>query len=115
MTLKADLATDLVDLLNEEEFAESITYTAQGEEPKVLSAVVERLELEPATSAGLRYRERKIHVLVARHATRGLLAITEQYDRLTCRYRPADAADTDFRVTRILHQDDGGWRLEAVA
>lgn len=114
MTLKSQMAQDAVStFLNSDEFAENVSYTAYGESPKTIKAVVERDTPEPTAEDRNRTAKNQAIIHIANEATYGVTGVSKGRDKVEF---PANigGADVVWVVTQILKQDDGMFTLLVV-
>ncbi len=89
-----------------QQFQESVTYTQDGT-PTTVNAIVRRETLEEAGPDGLRL-EYAVSIEVARN---DLATVKVGDDTAGLKKRIGDAANTTYKITRILSQDGGMWLL----
>ncbi len=111
MSLKNQLNNDLINVfLNEDEFAESITYTPKGGSPKTLSAIVNRQRLIPASETTGRILTNQIEIIIANDSAYGVTSINKGGDQVALPERIGEAA-INWIVADVLDHDAGGWHL----
>lgn len=116
MALRDLMADDLADvILNTDDFGEVISYTVTGGSPKNINALVSRRPSRVGAAGQQLYPENLVEVLISDDATDGIAAVTTGADVMTFKLNLADAAATDFTVTKILEQVPGRWKLEGTA
>lgn len=115
MTLRSKLSTDSGSVfLNSDHFAESITYTPHNELSKTIKAVIDRSPVRPVERGGRPSPVNIVEIWIANHATDGVTSVKERFDKVSLPLREGGAA-VDLRITKVIEQDAGLWRLEAQA
>lgn len=115
MTLRSKLSTDAgAVFLNSDHFAESITYTPHNGLSKSIKAVIDRSPVRPVERGGKPLPGNIVEIWIANHATDGVASVKERFDKVSLPIREGGAA-VDLRITKIIEQDAGLWRLEAQA
>jgi|SRR6185503_16893697 len=109
MSFKDQLLADGPLFANPEEFGEEVTYTQAGVQT-VMDAVVIRGDMARVLAVGGRSYAGIMVKLMIPVAT---LPQIKKLDTVAIRLRATDAADTVFRIGKVLDQDDGMWTLEA--
>jgi hypothetical protein len=87
-------------------------YTPHGGSRKTVRIVVHFAPVMPVPHGGERTPSNVIQVGIPNDATTGVISVKEGFDKVHFKLRKGDAAETDFRVSKVLHCDDMGWRLE---
>lgn len=114
MTLRQTMARDARALANLNEFGEHITYVFKDGSPnRTVLAVVDRQDVEPAAGNVQQVARLKAIVEIPNNATDGITAVVPG-DKVLVAMRLGDIVTT-ARVTRILSQDEGMFRVEVVA
>jgi hypothetical protein len=112
MSLAAQLAADAPAFLAD--FGESVTYTAQGQAPRTITAVVERMPLQTDPLSGRPMRGNVLELWTAAAAPAGVTAIKSGQDRVTLKVRLDDAQAREVLITKVLGDSDAGlWHVEA--
>ena len=111
MTLKSKLPEDAKGMfLNSDEFAELITYTPNGESPKVIKALVVRERLQADGPDQGRVLNRQAEVYIANHATEGVTSVDKGNDTVSFPVFVEGSAVT-WKVVEVLGKDEGMWHL----
>ncbi len=113
MTFKDQLPIDAGNsFLNGNEFAEDIQYTLSGGTKVFIKAIVERRRITPAIEDSRRMLADTLEILIARHATLGVMVVTTgtKPDEVILP-EVIGGADVTFFVADILAQDEGMWHL----
>lgn len=116
MTLKDLVREDaLGTLLNEDDFAEGITYYPGGHlcDPRQISALVNR---EPPAAdgpdeAGSPRNEITVRVGNDPTVNKGIAEVLEQVDLIDCPAKRGSTTTVRWRVLELLQQGDGMWTL----
>src|SRR5574343_292898 len=109
MTLASQIVTDANDVfLDTDDFAESITYTPSGGAAVTVSAIVNRNPLQTRGTDNNARLEFEIEIEVA---VESVAAVILNGDTVALKKREGDTADTTFKVSHIVQQDSGMWRL----
>lgn len=117
MSLRDDLSADAAEFLDEDGFAEEITYTPHEELGKTMIAIVER---SPATNPQLAdmgprsLKTNRIELWIANSATLGVTSVKKGFDRVTLPF-PENGPNVEFTVTKVLNSDPGMFHVEAEA
>lgn len=91
--------------------AEAVTWVFKDGSPEVtFTAVVKRLDLQPATLSSPAATRRRVQIEVPRHATLGVLRVTKG-DRVRVATRIGDDP-VDCDIVRIVGQDDALFVVE---
>lgn len=112
--VKSDLPVDVANALAD--FGEAIEYESEGGViHAAVNAYVLRGQETPQPSSGIapEHRRRKLQLVIAKGGT--LAKVSDGLDRIRMKYRLADDDTTEFLVTKILVDNPGYWKLEAVA
>jgi len=110
MTLKEQMQTDGHGaFLNSDEFAEEITYTAEGVSARVIKAIVVRYELSPAEENINRSLKKQAEIYIANDAVEGVVAIDKKDDRITL--KDTEGFDREARINDVLNRDEGMWHV----
>ena len=116
MSLRDLMASDLADvILSPDDFGEVIAYTVSGGSPKSINALVSRRPSRVGTNGQQLFPENIVEVLISDDATAGIATVTTGADLMSFKLNLADAAVTEFSVTKILEQVPGRWKLEGEA
>jgi len=111
MTLKAQIINDSVScFLNNDEFAEMITYTPKGGVGKSIRAQVFRRGIVPASEDTGRVLQGQVEIYIANDATYGVTSINKGGDTVSLPERTGGVSVT-YSVADILQQDEGLWHL----
>jgi hypothetical protein len=111
MTLKAKIQDDAkVAFLNNDEFAESITYTPNGGSPKAVKALVVRERLQADGPDQGRVLNRQAEVYVANDATEGVISVDKGNDTVSFPVFVEGSA-VSWRVVEVLGKGEGMWHL----
>lgn len=114
MTLRQTMARDARALANLNEFGEHITYVFKDGSPnRTVLAVVDRQDVEPAAGNVQQVARLKAIVEIPNNATDGITSVVPG-DKVILAMRLGDVVST-ARVTRVLSQDEGMFRVEVVA
>jgi hypothetical protein len=114
MSLKDQMAADMVTILNEEEFGEHIRYLEPGREPKELIAIIDRQPKEALDlgGPGTGHIRTRLHLTIAKHSVQGMPTIRKGQDKVEVLHHEGDVEPTTFIVSSILDQDSASWKLE---
>ncbi len=122
MTLRTQMAADVVAMMNADEFAEPITYLEPGTEPKPMMAIVQREPPEikqfrstGSPAGGTTAARNSFQVHIANDEILGMTTVRKGQDKIELKRNEWDEDTTEFVVSSILSQDPGGWHLEVVA
>ena len=116
MSLRDLMADDLADvILDTDDFGEVISYTVSGGSPKSINALVSRRPSRVGRNGEQLFPENLVEVLISDDATDGIATVTTSADLMSFKLNLADSAETEFRVTKILEQVSGRWKLEGEA
>ena len=108
MSFKDQLPQDAVNtFLNEDEFAEEITYTPSGGAPKVIKAVIVREGLEPSSENVSRSLRNQAEIYIANDETNGIAAVNKTEDRITL--KDSEGFDREARINDVISRDEGMW------
>ena len=114
LTLKADMGDYFLDV----GFQEDVIYTPSGGSAKTISAIVYRDGLTSTNTSRRvggdtqsKMRNYAISIHIATDATEGIETITVNEDFVALKRRFNDAANSDFRVSGIIEDDEGAWLL----
>ena len=113
MTLRELMADDVLNvLLNEDEFAETIVYTALGDAPISVKAIVERNPPEPIGNPPKMVAGRMV-ITVANDALLGISSATINVGGDTVTLAPRiGATDKTMPIHRLLEDSGGVTRFE---
>lgn len=106
------MALDAVGVfLNDDEFAEEITYTPYGGTPRTIKAIVvrERLGTNPEDSG--RTLRNECEIFIANHATSGVTSVDKGDDSVSFPEQIGGSAINWF-IMDIISKDDGMWHLK---
>lgn len=106
--LAADLAAICAD-----DFGETITYYPHGSQARVFPAQVYRQPTSVEMIGEGAYGQNVLEVEFPRHATLGVLTVEANLDQVEILLNSDDPAPTLFRVTRVLTQGHGTWKVLA--
>lgn len=115
MTTAEDIQNEYLDTLNDDNFGESITYTASGIDYSI-KAFVYRNGISSRQMRYDRGTESKqsrfdVEIRISNMATYGRQAITLKEDNVTFEKDIGSGKDITMRVIEITDQDQGSWRL----
>lgn len=115
MSFQTQLAVDMVTTFADTAyFGESVSYTPSGGSPVTRNAVIRRRVTPRDMNRGsVESPINTFEVWIANDATTGVASVKAGFDTVAFKKVLSDAANTTFRVTKILHQDPGAWHLEA--
>lgn len=113
MSLSGDMAAIIQSQVDMGE-GETIEYRPYQGMPRSIPAIVDRTEptfefVGGGETPAIRYR-----VMVAKHATTGIVGPNEGQDTFKLKVNPEDVLPVVFRLSRILTRDSGGYTLEVV-
>lgn len=104
-------------LVRADHHGESVTYVFKtpppGETTRTFLAVVNRLDVDPASPGVPQIATRRATVFLPRHDVAGVESIAPG-DKLQVVMRLGEAAVT-ARIGRVVEQDDGGFLVEVTA
>jgi hypothetical protein len=86
---------------------EPITYYSYGGGVSTFKAIVERKPTQVQSTSGYTYAANMMEVLLPRDATDGVLAVKERMDKMRFKRNLSDSQDTEWTVTKIIHEDAG--------
>ncbi len=110
MTFKDRIKSDVVNIfLNENEFAEEITYTPKGGSAKTIKAIVDRKVLNPAAETANRIFIDEVDIPIATDATYGVVTVNRGGDKVTL--PDENGVSRTYNVGDIIGNDNGAWRL----
>jgi len=111
MSLKTQLPIDAKNaFLNSDEFAESITYTPNGESAKSIKAIIVRNPLDAGGEDGGRVLHRQCEVYIVNDATDGVTSVNKGKDTLQFPEN-VGGSNVSWVVETVIDVDTGVWRL----
>ena len=118
MTSPLTLMEDMTDIFLDAGFQEDVIYTPEGGSAKTISAIIYRDGLTSTNTSRRvggdsqsKMRNYAISIHIATDATEGIETITVNEDFVALKRRFNDAANSDFRVSGIIEDDEGAWLL----
>ena len=114
LTLKEDMYNIFLDV----GFEEDVIYTPSGGSAKTISAIIYRDGLTSTNTSRRvggetqsKMRNYAISISISTDATEGIETITVNEDFVALKRRVNDAANSNFRVSGIMEDDEGAWLL----
>ncbi len=114
MGFKESLAVDMATVFADPSyFGEEIIYTPSGGSPVTIRAVVRRRVVPREEQRGtVDTPMNSFELWIANDATSGRSSVKPGFDTVAFKKFLSDAGNTTFKITKILHHDEGAWHLE---
>ena len=112
MGFKDQIKRDALNVfLNPQEFAETITYTKDGQSGKSIQAVVVRKPQQPATEDNARIGINDFEIFISADPVSGIDAIRRGKDKVTVGIYQDSTQTCECLVVEVLESDPGMWHL----
>lgn len=110
MSLKDQMAADArMAFLNNNEFAEEITYTPAAGTAKLIRAVIVRKELSPSDEVTGRSLKNQAEAYISTDPIEGVAFINRRDDRIAL--NDVEGISKEARINDVLGKDEGLWHL----